>query len=140
MIVLHCIPSMLPRCAFIGLLAIGLPAGASAQKHAADSSAASPAVKEVPLTAAQRQTYVGLYTVSLPQGEQTTLRVYEDKGILMARPGNQDESRKLVYQGDNIFLTGGDPDFALVFVVENDRATKFTVRRADGMIEGVRTQ
>lgn len=96
------------------------------------------AVTDLPLTAAQRQAYVGVYSVSLPQGEQTMLNVYEENGILMAHPENQDESRKLVYQGDNVFLAGGDPEFAIVFVVENGHATKFTVRRADGVIQGVR--
>lgn len=95
-------------------------------------------VTDLPLTAAQRQAYVGVYSVSLPQGEQTMLNVYEENGILMAHPDNQDESRKLVYQGDNVFLADGDPEFAIVFVVENGRATKFTVRRADGVIQGVR--
>lgn len=97
-------------------------------------------VTDLPLTAAQRQAYVGVYSVTLPQGEQTMLNVFEENGILMAHPDNQDESRKLVYQGDNVFLAGGDPEFAIVFVVENGRATKFTVRRADGVIQGVRVR
>lgn len=126
--------------ALVCLLAIGLPASASAQALSHDTSAASVAMKDLPLTAAQRQVYVGVYTVSLPQGEQTTVNVYEQNGALNLLPGNQDESRKLVYQGDNVFFAGGDPNFALVFVVENGHATRFTVNRADGVIEGVRMQ
>ena len=95
-------------------------------------------VKDLPLTAAQRQTYVEQYTVSLPQGGVTTLSVFEEHGVLKAHPGNQVETRKLDYQGDNVFLAGGDPDFAFVFVVENGRAAKFTVHRAGGVIQGVR--
>lgn len=126
--------------AYVCLFAVGLPASISAQTQSHDTSAASIAVKDLPLTAAQRPAYVGVYIVRLPQGEQTTVNVYEQNGVLNLLPGNQDESRKLVYQGDNVFLAGGDPSFALVFVVENGRATRFTVHRADGVIEGVRVQ
>ncbi|HWE42441.1 MAG TPA: hypothetical protein VG432_08045 [Gemmatimonadaceae bacterium] len=120
------------------LLALGLPASASAQTQPRDTTASSPLVREIPLTPAQRQAYAGIYAVTLPQGEQTTLDVYEENGVLKAHPANQDESRILVYRGDNEFLAGGDPDFVLIFVMENGRATKFTVRRGDGVIQGRR--
>lgn len=120
------------------LLTLSSTAG-HAQAQTRDTTRAA-VVTDLPLTAAQRQAYVGVYSVSLPQGEQTMLNVFEENGILMAHPDNQDESRKLVYQGDNVFLAGGDPEFAIVFVVENGRATKFTVRRADGVIQGVRVR
>ena len=128
------------RHRFFCLLALSLPVGVSAQAQPHDTTASSPLMREVPLTPAQRQAYVGLYAVSLPQGEQTTLDVYEENGVLKAHPDNQNESRILVYRGDNAFLAGGDPDFVLVFVIENGRATKFSVRRADGVIEGVRVR
>ena len=129
---------VLARCALGLLLAAGLPTVAAAQQQRHDTSAAGPAVRNLPLTEAQRQMYVGLYNVILPQGGETSFRVYEEKGELRAVPGNQDQSRALVYQGDNVFLAGGDPQFALVFVVKNGRATNFSVHRADGVIEGYR--
>ena len=128
---------LLIACALVCMTAVVLPGRASAQSQPRDSTA-SPRVKDLALAAEQRQSYVGRYTVDLPQGTQTTLRVCEENGQLMALPANEDQSRKLLYQGDNVFFADGDPHFAFAFVVEHGRATRFTVHRADGVIEGVR--
>lgn len=128
---------LLIACVFVCMTAVVLPGRASAQKQPRDSTAI-PRVKDLTLPAEQRQRYIGRYTVDLPQGTRTTLRVYEKNGVLMALPANEDQSRRLLYQGDNVFFADGDPHFALAFVVEHGRATRFTVHRADGVIEGVR--
>jgi hypothetical protein len=63
------------------LLALVVPASAAGQAPSRDTTAAAP-VKDLPLTAAQRQVFVGKYSVTMPHGEQTTLRVFEENGQL----------------------------------------------------------
>ena len=102
---------------------------------------APPAVRDLPLTAQQRQAFIGTYSVTLPpQGEKTVLRVFEENGVLKARPGNQDETRRLLYQGNGVFAVEGVADFSLTFFVQNGRATKFTGHKADGVMEGERIE
>jgi hypothetical protein len=96
-------------------------------------------VKDLPLTAAERQAFVGSYSVTLPFGEQTALRIFEDNGVLKGQPEDQ-EARRLLYQGDNVFQPEGTPDFVFTFVLEGGRATKFTVRRPDGVMHGIRVR
>jgi hypothetical protein len=119
------------------LLMVGLLIGVSAQSQVPDTTRTGAAAKDLPLTAAQRQVFIGTYSVTLPQGEPTSLRVYEENGALMGQPEHQ-EAKRLLHQGENVFFVEGVPDFSLAFVVENGRATKFTLRKADGMGEGVR--
>ena len=90
------------------------------------------------LTAAQRQAFVGTYAVTLPFGEPRSLRIFEENGVLMAKPEDQPEAKRLLYQGDNVFRPEGIPDFVFTFVLEGGRATKFTVRRPDGVMQGIR--
>ena len=124
-------------CAVALLLAFVAPASARAQTPSRDTTTTAPApVKDLPLTAAQRQAFVGTYAVTLPYGEQRTLRVFEEDGVLKGQP-NDNEPRRLLYQGDNVFRPEG-ADFVLTFVVENGRATKFTSRREDGVMQGTR--
>lgn len=111
------------------LLALALPGRLTAQ---------APAAKDLPLSPAERQVFVGTYHVTLPGGMETDFRVFEENGALEGTPGNQDETRRLVYQGDNVFLVEGVPDFSLTFTVEHGRATKFILRKEDGSGEGIR--
>ena len=125
--------------AFMLLPALGLPTRASSQAQNRDTTGASAPVKDVPLTAAQRQAFVGSYSVTLPGGGQSSLRIFEENGVLKGQPENQPgDARRLLYQGDNVFWPEGTPNFTLTFVVEGGRATKFTGRRPDGVIEGIR--
>ena len=126
----------LTPCTFVLLLALGLPARAASQAQARDTAASSAPVKDLPLTAAQRQAFVGSYSVTLPFGEPTSLRIFEENGVLKGQPEDQ-EARRFLYQGDNVFRPEG-ADFILTFVVDGGRATKFTARRPDGVMEGVR--
>jgi hypothetical protein len=122
------------------LLALFVPAPAAGQAPSRDTTAAAAPVKDLPLTAAQRQAFVGTYSVTLPFGEQTSLRIFEENGALKGQPENDpnsQEGRRLLYQGDNVFRPEG-ADFVLTFVLENGRATKFTARREDGVMEGTR--
>lgn len=95
-------------------------------------------MRDLPLTAEQRRTFVGSYAVTLPHGERTSFAVFEENGQLEGRPANQDEARRLLYQGDDVFAAEGMPDFVLSFVVDARRATRFTVRPEGGVITGVR--
>jgi hypothetical protein len=125
------------RYVFACLLAIGLSVRAQAQEQVPDTTRASARVKDLPLTAAQRQAFVGSYAVTLPFGEPTSLRIFEENGVLKAQPEGQ-QTVRLLYQGDNIFRPEGIPNFVLTFVVEPGRATTFTVPKEDGLMKGVR--
>jgi hypothetical protein len=121
------------------LLALFVPAPAVGQAPSRDTTAAAAPVKDLPLTPAERQAFVGKYSVTMPHGEQTTLRVFEENGQLKGDAENQQGTGlRLLYQGDNVFRPEGLQNFVLTFVVENGRATRLTVRREDGVMEGTR--
>jgi hypothetical protein len=127
--------------ACVPLLILGLPIRSSAQGRGQDSARVSLAVKDLPLTAAQRQSYVGNYVVDLPQGGSGSVRVLEENGALKlwASDRGDEKPRRLLSQGDHVFLAENTPDFVLTFVMDGGRATGFNVRKADpGLIVGVR--
>jgi hypothetical protein len=120
------------------LLGFGLPTGVSAQVQGQDRACNCAAAKDLSLTAEQRQAYIGTYSTELPAGERVTVRIFEEKGALRLRSSDADESRRLVYQGDNVFLAENTPGFMFTFVVVNNRATTFTMHREDGDLTAVR--
>jgi hypothetical protein len=122
-------------CAVALLLTFGFPPLASAQRTGWDSTRV---VKDLPLTPAQRQAFVGSYRVTMPQGDEIRVRVKDENGKLRLRPEGDDESHAMLHQGGNVFLIDQAPDFQLEFIVENGRTAKFTLRKADGLGEGVR--
>jgi hypothetical protein len=101
--------------------------------HAADT------VKDLPLTAAQRESLVGSYSVILPMGGQDVLRIFEENGILKAHSSHENRTGRLLFQGDGAFRPEGS-DFVITFVIEAGRATSFQGLREDGVIKGTRTQ
>jgi hypothetical protein len=117
------------------ILLFGLFVRASAQQRR-DTTQAADTVRDLPLTAAQRQSFVGSYSVTLPLGGGSVVRIFEENGVLKAL--SDGETRRLLYQGDAVFRPEGLPDFVLTFVIEGGRATRFTGRRQDGVMEGVR--
>jgi hypothetical protein len=128
----------LHHCAIVLVFVFGASAGAAAQQHR-DTTQASDTVKDLPLTAGQRQSFVGSYSVTLPLGgENDLLRVFDENGVLKAQSMHDKETRRLVYQGDAAFRPEGIPDFVITFVLEGGRATKFTARRPEGVMKGVR--
>jgi hypothetical protein len=133
---------ILARYALVLLLAFGLPARASAQGQVHDTTRTSAAVKDLPLTAAQREGYVGTYVVDLPQGGSGSVRVLEENGALKlwASDHGDEKPRRLLSQGDHVFLAENTSDFVLTFVMDGaGRATGFNVRKADpGLIVAVR--
>jgi hypothetical protein len=133
-------PSTPTIAAFLIGLSFGLPARSSAQAPARDTTIAKVEVKDLPLTAIQRQRYIGKYETELPEsnGEKVALRVFEENGVLRLWVGNPNESRRLIYQGDNVFLLENTPGFVLTFVVVHDVAMKFTVHKPEGDLLAVR--
>jgi hypothetical protein len=127
------------RCALVLLLAIGLPIRSSAQGQVQDTTRVSAAVKDLPLSAANRQSFAGSYIANLPQGGQSSVLVFEENDGLKLRTSDQVETRRLLYQGDNVFLAENTPDFVLTFLMDDGRATGFNVRKADGLIVAVRS-
>jgi hypothetical protein len=126
-------------CVVTLLLALGLPAHAAAQAQSRDTTTeVTPPVKDLPLTAAQRQAFVGRYSGTLPFGEERSLRIVEESGVLKAHPEDGEGGARLLYQGDNVFRPEGVPGFVLTFVLENGRATRIVVCRRDGVMQAVR--
>jgi hypothetical protein len=125
---------------WVGVLAFALLAfgSAVAAQPPRPDSAAKAAARDLPLTAEQRQAFAGTYAVAMPQGGETTLRIFEEGGVLKARPGDQGEARRLLYQGENVFRAEGMAEFTFTFVLEAGRAVRFTARRPDGVMQGTR--
>jgi hypothetical protein len=89
------------------------------------------------LTAAQRRPYLGNYSITTPDGERITFRVYEENGMLKGQPGSEN-ALQLVPQGGDIFRTVGQYEYTVTFVVEAGRATGFTARNQSGVLQGTR--
>lgn len=106
----------------------------AAQTPSPDSSAANAR----PLTAVEQRAFVGRYRITLPEnGRQSYFDVHELDAELSGQLEGQEPVR-LRYLGDNSFSPRGIRDFVFRFELEGGRATKFTVRRDDGVMEGVR--
>lgn len=117
------------------VLVAGHPATLFAQRTGWDTTTA---VADLPLTAAERQAFVGRYRVTLPQESGYFAFVEEEQGRLRLCAEASGECRRMLHQGRNVFLFEGVPDFEVTFVVENGRATRFALRKADGPGDGVR--
>ena len=119
------------------LFVLAVPRTVPGQSPSRDTTATAAPAKDLPLTAAERQAFVGTYRISLPHGGERSGRIVDENGVLRMHPDDA-EPRRLLYQGNNVFHPEGLRDFVFTFVVENGRATRFTVRREDGVMEGVR--
>ena len=124
-------------CALLLLVGLVCPATAYAQVQG-QGEARDTAAKDLPLTAEQRQVYVGTYTTELPNGVKGTIRIFEELGALRLRPSDEDDARRLLYQGNHTFMAEKTPDFVLKFTVVNNKAMTFKVRKEDGEITGAR--
>jgi hypothetical protein len=74
----------------------------------------------------------------IQNGEKIALRVFEENGVLRLWVSNPGESRRLIYQGDNVFLLENTPGFVLKFVLVHELAMKFTVHKPEGDLLAVR--
>jgi hypothetical protein len=122
---------------YLAALAVALAfAAPAAAQDAATAPAAQAAMKDLPLTVEQRQGFVATYTLNTPDGAMP-FRIFEQNGALHGQPGD-DEPKRLQYQGENVFMPEGMPEFTLTFTMEGQRATKFVVKSPEFTLEGVR--
>lgn len=125
---------------FACALAVGLalPAAAHAQSDAPAAPGAS-AVKDLPLTAEERQRFVGHYVVTIVGADRPPMpfRIYEEQGALHGRPEG-DEPKRLLFQGNNVFSPEGEPGWSVTFTMEGGQAKRFRITSPEGVIEGVR--
>jgi hypothetical protein len=121
-------------------LALALPVVAEAQAApSAPATPAAPAAKDLPLSAAERQPFVGTYLLSTPgsAGRSMPFRVYEQQGSLYGQPqGGQ--AMRLLYQGENRFRPEKEQESLLTFTLEAGKVTRFSVTTPQGTLEGVR--
>jgi hypothetical protein len=121
---------------YFAALAIAATAAAPAAAQETTPAPATAEMKDLPLTAEQRQAYVGVYSVAMPEGTMN-FRVYEQAGALFGAPGD-DEPKRLLYQGENLFRPEGMPEFSVAFTMEGSRAAKFVVKSPEFTLEGIR--
>ena len=135
-------PSIVARLAPFALalgIVVAAPDVGSAQAPAQPAPAATSEVKDLPLTSAERQKYLGSYTIAIPDGSRLVLRIYEEDGKLMGKPeGDDDEPSRILYQGDHTFRPEANTAMLVSFTVVGDRATKLTVSREGMAMEGLR--
>jgi len=105
------------------------------------AGAAQAQATPAPLTAAQRQAYIGFYELTLPgpQARKVVLRVYELPDALMGRLG-EDAPQALIYQGNDSFRPQGTSGYLLAFTLSAGHATGVRIASPLGPITGVRVQ
>jgi hypothetical protein len=130
--------AILSRCAFAILIGFDLPACMQHQARSQEQIHQGALVKDLSLSPEQRKTYVGTYATQLPGGENVTLRILEGNGALRLWASNPDESRRLFYQGENIFLVENAPGFVLTFVVVRNTAMTIKVHKPEGDLVAMR--
>jgi hypothetical protein len=95
------------------------------------------AAKDLSLSPADRQHFIGSYSVSAggAAGPQIRLRLFAEDEKLFGQIGGNAPTRML-YQGDNVFRPEAASAFVLTFVVEGDRATRLSIVSPEGTMEG----
>ena len=92
--------------------------------------------KTVPLAAADRLKYVGVYALALPGGPRD-FTIAEQGDQLTAQLAGQG-ANPMLYYGDDTFGMSFDPALRMIFTVEGGRATKMVLLQGGGRFEGVR--
>ena len=88
------------------------------------------------LDAAGRAPFVGDYEIRMPTGATLPLRLFEQDGALMAQARGQPALR-LLHQGNRVFVSESG-NLRMQFVVEDGRATRFTLYQGALTAEGTR--
>jgi D-alanyl-D-alanine carboxypeptidase len=82
----------------------------------------------VPLSAAERERYVGVYALELPGGvPDFTVQATDDGGITAQLTGQG--ANRLLYYGDHTFGMSFDSTLRIIFTVVDGRATAMTLRQ-----------
>jgi CubicO group peptidase (beta-lactamase class C family) len=109
-----------------------------AVRQSATTNAPNAEMKDVALSDAERQPFVGSYSVTAaPDKPPMPLRVFVRGDTLMGQLRNNDPTR-LIYQGDNIFRPAAAPEFSITFTVEHGEAMQLSIVSPDGTMRGVR--
>jgi len=90
----------------------------------------------IPLPAADRKKYVGVYALALPDGAKD-LTIAEEDDHLTARIAGQG-ANLLQYLGNHTFGMSFDPELRLVFTVDGASASKVTLREGGALFEAKR--
>ena len=90
----------------------------------------------VPLTAADRARYAGVYALSLPAGARD-FTVAEVGDGLTGQPAGQNPV-PLLHYGNHTFGASFDPSLRVVFTIEGGRATRMTLVQGGQQIDGPR--
>jgi hypothetical protein len=126
------LPSM-PNATRLSVIALALllsagTAGAQSSP-ATPAETAKPAAPDVvlPLPAADRDKYVGTYTLAASSGEIMTVKIWAEGSELVAQ-ANENEKNPLRYLGGATFRVDNiDQPTRVTFLVENGHATSGTV-------------
>jgi len=90
----------------------------------------------VPLAAADRDRYLGVYSLMLPPGPRDFTFAAAAEGMTAQLAGQG--AIHLNYLGDHTFAADFDPSLRIVFTVENGRATQVTLHQGGGTVQGAR--
>jgi len=91
---------------------------------------------EVPLAAAHRGRYVGVYALELPSGPRDFTVAIEGDHLTGQLAGQQ--ALPMLHFGNHVFGVEFDPNLRLVFTVEGDKASKLTLHQGGGTFPGLR--
>ncbi|MGH7577533.1 MAG: serine hydrolase domain-containing protein [Longimicrobiales bacterium] len=80
-------------------------------------------VVDLPLTPEENARYVGTFDLG-----DLDVRVFEQDGVLMAQATNQ-RALRMKYQGEHTFVLDAPQEIKLVFELEGDRASGFTLHQ-----------
>ena len=98
-------------------------------------------VKDLALSPAQFQRFIGSYSVSAggAAGPEMRLRLFAENEKLFGQIDGNAPTRML-YQGDDVFRPEAASAFVLTFVVEGDRATRVSIVSPEGTMAGRRIE
>lgn len=92
--------------------------------------------KAVPLSAADRDRYAGVYALELPGGARDFTFAAAGDGLAAQLAGQP--AGPIIYYGNHTFGAAFDPGLRLVFTVDGGKATKVTLTQGGGRFEGKR--
>jgi len=90
----------------------------------------------VPLTAADRARYVGVYALALPGGARDFTVAEQGDGLTGQLAG--DDPIPLLHYGNHTFGASFDPALRIIFTVERGRSTMMTLVQGGGRFDGPR--